>query len=32
MEAASLEEWEEIVNTELEGLKADQEKEDGEKK
>lgn len=28
----SLEEWEEIVNTELEGLKADQEKEDGEKK
>ena len=28
----SLEEWEEIVNTELEGLKTDQEKEDGEKK
>ena len=27
-----LEEWEEIVNTELEGLKTDQEKEDGEKK
>lgn len=28
----SLEEWEEIVNTELEGLKADQEQVDGEKK
>lgn len=28
----SLEEWEEIVNTELKGLKTEQEKKDGEKK